>query len=147
MFLTFLVMVGFLALIGLGNNGRLGSWLQPTYTKAMDRLQQMHDNQDQRRSVSRNTYFLISITVVVVLYGFVFWVGSRFGAPAGWLTLLALIPVSAVLFGMLPPPATQTQEERDADERAWTGFFEKLFFRVGPIAIAGWLFLKWLEGL
>jgi hypothetical protein len=147
MFLTFLVILGLLALMGLGNNGRLGNWLQPKYTQAMDQLQQMHDNRDQGRSVSRNTYFLISTAIVVVFYGVVFWVGSRFGAPAGFLTLFALIPVSAWVFAKLPSPAALTREERDADERAWTAFFEKLFFRVAPLAIVGWLFYKWVERL
>ena len=144
MFLTLLVIVGSLALMGLGNNRRLGGWLQPKYDRAMDRLQQMHDDRDQKPHVSRNAYFLISISIVAAMYGFVFWIGSRFGAPAGFLALFALIPVSLVVFAKLPAPGPQAQEERDADERAWTAFFEKLFFRVGPVAIAGWLLYRWL---
>ena len=74
-------------------------------------------------------------------------VGSRLGAGAGWLTLFVLIPVNAWVFHKLPKPPAQTQEERDADERAWTAFFEKLFYRVGPVALAVWLLYRWLEKL
>lgn len=147
MFLSFLIIVGVLALVGLGNNNRLGGWLQPKYTRTMDRLQEMQDEQGQRRSMSRNAFLLIGISIVVAFYGVVFWVGSRFGAPAGVLALFALIPVSMWVFAKLPPPAAQTQEERDANEQAWTAFFDKLFFRVGPIAIAAWLLYRWLERL
>ena len=93
----------------------------------------------------RGQFFFIGVSVVGALYVAVFLVGSRFGAAAGWLALLAVIPVSGWVFSQLPKPLPQTQEEKDHDERAWEGFFEKLLYRVGPIALGAWLLYGWLE--
>lgn len=147
MLLAWLVIFAYIALIGLGNNRRLGTWLQPRYDQVMNGLQARQDTRYQRPTISRNAFFVIAIAIVAIMYGFVFWVGSRFGAPAAFIALTVMTPLSMFAFAYLPAPAQQTQSEREADGEAWDAFYEKLFYRVVPLAVVGWLLYKWSEGL
>ena len=59
-----------LLIMGLGNNNCLGRWLQPQYTKVMDRLQERQDARRARSSdaiSSRFAAFVVNAIVLVIV--------------------------------------------------------------------------------
>jgi len=98
--------------------------------------------------MSRKTWFTVGWFIVAASWGFILWVGANVGFAAGSLTMFAMIPVTGWIFHkVLPQTALETDAEKKANEMAWAGFFEKLYWPVGPIALGIWLFLMWSRGL
>ena len=106
MLLMLLVSIGLLVLMGLGNNNRLGGWLQPRYTRTMDRLQQRQDARTARSvdsSWGRYAGYVGEAVVVAVLLlmfgaGQLIWPDEGSGS-LGRILLLAIFLYAAYSMG------------------------------------------------
>ncbi|HEX7893964.1 MAG TPA: hypothetical protein VF447_07215 [Terriglobales bacterium] len=96
--------------------------------------------------MSRDAFFFVALSLVVLIYGVVFFVGSQLGAPAAFLALAAFGFANILILDKIKP-APQTPSEKEADARAWDAFYQKLFLRALPSAVAVWILYKVAESL
>jgi len=90
----------------------------------------------------RKLYVVIAWAVIVAVYRFAFWVGSLFGAFAGFVALGAISMAGSWFMTKFPPPE-RTQAEWAADKEEWAGFLNKLFWPVGPFLLLVWVIYTW----
>jgi hypothetical protein len=87
----------------------------------------------------------VHLSVMAVLFGCAVWAGLQWGAWAFFLSWVLLGFVHLWIFPKLPEIVPPTEAERQAKILAWEGFFDRLLWPVGPLLLAGWLLMKWLD--
>lgn len=106
------------------------------------------ERREQALNVSENTEFTVSLLFIAVAIGVASWLGAELGDWAFFVFVIAMIPVFAWVFvAYFPERPPASDEENHANQQAWAGFFDKLFYRVAPLVLIGWALFAFIDRL